>query len=88
MNQTLKQSFSEHSYMLLSRYQMDLDYFFGFGRQNENRLFFLNIDEHIKETRKLWDSLAVKPEWLTESQLVDYENRCKEFSNKANRETK
>lgn len=80
MNQAQQQQNTEYSYMLLGRYQMDLDYFFGWGHQNEKFLFFLDIKEHIEETRKLWDSLAEKPEWFTEDQLMDFEKRCSQLT--------
>lgn len=65
----------KHSYMLLARYQMDIEYFLNHGNRSERNLFFDTKEEHIEETVKLWESLEPKPEWLTAEQLTDYKSK-------------
>jgi hypothetical protein len=61
--------------MLLSRYQMDIEYFLNFGNRSERNLFFDTKEEHIEETVKLWEAIEPKPEWLTAEQLTDYKTK-------------
>jgi len=63
------------NYMLLSRYQQDIEYFLNYGNRSERNLFFDTKEEHIEETIKLWEKLEPKPEWLTFEQLTDYKTR-------------
>lgn len=64
-----------NSYMLLARYQMDIEYFLNWGNRSERVLYFGNKEEHIEETVKLWESLEEKPEWLTAEQLEEYKQQ-------------
>lgn len=64
-------------YMMLSRYQMDCNYFLGNGNGYEGHLYFKTVEEHISEMKKLWESFSEedKPEWLTMEQILDYEKK-------------
>jgi len=64
-----------HIYMMLSRLQMDCEYYLGFGNRVEKYLWGLNVPDHIAEMKKLWNSLPAdaKPEWLTMEQIETYE---------------
>ena len=66
---------NRYNYMLLSRYQQDIEYFLNHGNRSERNLFFDTKEEHIEETVKLWESLEPKPEWLTAEQLTDYKSK-------------
>lgn len=69
------------TYMMLSRLQMDNDYFLGHGNRSEsNHLWAGNVDDQIKEMKRLWNSLPAdgKPEWLSMEDILDYEKKMKE----------
>ena len=66
---------NKHIYMLLARYQTDIEYFLGHGNRSERNLYFDTKEEHIEETIKLWKSLEPKPEWLTHEQLMNYKEK-------------
>lgn len=65
----------QHEYMMLNRYQTDLDYYFGYGNRCENHLYFHSFVEHISETIKLWKKLPFKPSWLRATQLIEYKTK-------------
>lgn len=64
----------EYRYMLLSRMQMDCDYYLGNGHRHSKYLWALDETQHITAMRMLWDAFPadMKPEWLTKEQLDDY----------------
>lgn len=64
-------------YALLSRLQMDCDYFLGYGNRSENRLWANDVSSQIAKMKELHDGFAEgkKPEWLTYAQILDYETR-------------
>lgn len=59
--------------MLLSRLVSDCKYFLGCGNRSENSLWAGSVVEQIAEMKKLWNSVAEKPEWLTMEQIQEYE---------------
>ena len=62
----------KHDYMMLARYQMDLDYYLGCGNRCEKHLYFGNIVVHFREVVKLWKSLPTKPQWLRATRIIQY----------------
>lgn len=70
---------NQFNYMMLSRLQMDCDYYLGHGNRNEKVLWAGNVDDHIAEMKKLWNNLPKngKPEWLTMEDILDYEKKMK-----------
>lgn len=62
-------------YQMLSRLQMDCDYFLGNGNRAEKYLWATNVPDHIKLMRALYNSFEddKKPEWLTEQDIDNYE---------------
>lgn len=73
----------QFNYMMLSRLQMDCNAFLGTGnsRNNNNHLWGLNIQDHIKEMFKQWDIIKDKPEWIS---LKDINNYKKDMLNLKN----
>ena len=67
----------KYKYMILSRLQMDCEYFLGFGNRNKKHLFFGNVNEQINEMKKLYNELEEKPRWLTLEQIEEYEKEMK-----------
>lgn len=59
-------------YMMLGRLESDCEYYLGNGRIYGQRLWVDDAAEHIEIMRALWQSLPVKPEWLTMEQIDDY----------------
>ena len=64
-------------YQMLSRLQMDCDYFLGNGNGYEGHLYYKEVNEHCDEMEKLWNSFAEedKPEWLTMEQIKEYREK-------------
>jgi N-methylhydantoinase B/oxoprolinase/acetone carboxylase alpha subunit len=63
--------------MLLSRLQMDCNYFLGNGNRYEKHLWAGNVDDHIEMMKKIWNGFEEKPEWLSMEQIEDYERKMK-----------
>lgn len=68
---------TKFNYMLLSRLQMDCDYFLGNGNRYEKNLWAGNVDDHIEMMKKIWNGFEEKPEWLSMEQIEDYERKMK-----------
>lgn len=60
-------------YMMLSRLQMDCEYFLGYGNRHVKHLWADTVQEHIAEMKRLYKLLPVKPEWLSMDEILDYE---------------
>ena len=70
------QSEDKFRYQLLSRLQMDCNYYLGNGNRNIKHLWAENEEEQIKVMKELWNSFSDdgKPEWLTWEDILNYEN--------------
>ena len=66
---------SRFNYMMLSRLQMDCDYYLGNGQRHEKHLWAGNPIDQIKEMKDIYNKLDEKPEWLTLEQINDYEKQ-------------
>ena len=64
---------SEYNYMLLSRLQMDCEYFLNAGARNAKYLWALNEKEQIAKMKELHNGFTEKPEWLSFDQILKYE---------------
>ena len=62
-----------NEYRLLSRMAMDCNYFLGAGDRHEKFLWAGNVKDQIKTMKEIWNSLKVKPEWLTMEQIETWE---------------
>lgn len=73
-------------YMLLSRYQMDCDYFLGYGNGYEGHLYYHSVEKQIEKMKELWNSFAEneKPQWLTMEQIEKYEKDMLELRKERN----
>lgn len=62
-------------YQMLGRLKMDCDYFLGNGCGYEKHLWAGNVNDQIKEMRRLYALLeeGKKPEWLTSDDISSYE---------------
>lgn len=64
------------SYQMLSRLQSDCNYFLGNGNRNTKYLLDSNVQYHIREMKRLYNSFdnSKKPEWLTWEDILKYES--------------
>lgn len=62
-------------YQMLSRLQMDCDYFLGNGNRADKHLWTGNVPDHIKIMRALYNSFSddKKPEWISMEDIDNYE---------------
>ena len=63
-----------NEYRLLSRMMQDCEYFLGNGNRHQKFLWAGNVHDQIKTMKEIWNSLKVKPEWLTMEQIETWEN--------------
>jgi hypothetical protein len=63
----------EFRYQFLGRLIADIKYYLQTG--NTKRLHYLNVNEHIEETKKLYKTFAEdeKPQWIEYRQILKYE---------------
>lgn len=71
INEVIKNQKNE--YMLLGRLQMDCNYYLGAGNRNSKHLWAGTPEEQIEKMKELYSKLVVKPEWLSEKNISDYE---------------
>lgn len=77
------ESAQQFEYMMLDRLRTDCNYFLI--HPVEKHLWAGSIDEQIKEMKRLWNLLKVKPEWLTMEQIDEYKREMEEvFYNRKN----
>ena len=63
------------NYMMLDRLKSDCEYYLGYGGRNKNSLWAHDEQAQIDKMRELYDSLKIKPEWLTMDQIDEYAAR-------------
>lgn len=64
------------NYMLLGRLQSDCEYYLSYGGINAKRNLWAHDEQaQIDKMRELYDSLPIKPEWLTREQIEEYAAR-------------
>ena len=63
------------SYMMLDRLKSDCEYYLGYGGRNKKSLWAHDEQAQIDKMRELYDSLTIKPEWLTMEQIDEYAAR-------------
>ena len=60
-------------YQLLDRCKQDCEYFLGNGNKNEKFLWGKNVKDHIAKMRELYNIVPLEPEWLSMSDISNYE---------------
>ena len=71
INEVIKNQKSE--YMLLGRLQMDCNYYLGAGNRNSKHLWAGTPKEQIEKMKEMYSKIVVKPEWISEKNISDYE---------------
>lgn len=66
-------------YQLLDRLKSDCLYYLGYGNRSNKYLWALNVNDHIKKMKGLYNSFDddKKPEWLSYDQILKFEQRMK-----------
>lgn len=59
--------------MMLSRLQMDCEYYLGNGNRHPKHLWAGNEDRQIAEMKRLYRALIVKPKWISMKDIKGYE---------------
>lgn len=67
----------KYDYMMLDRLRMDCDYFLGYGNAFLGHLYYKDIETHINEMIKIYESFSEfeKPKWITREDIDDYKKR-------------
>lgn len=82
MNMQLIQLNSQmpYKYRMLGRLQFDCEsYLYGLA-PGTHRLWAGNIDDQIKTMKSIYESLEVKPDWITMEQIEEYEKQMKRIT--------
>jgi Large polyvalent protein-associated domain 11 len=63
------------NYMMLGRLKSDCEYFLNYGGGSLRNLYYGDIEKHITEMKKLWNSFPEneKPDWLSYEDIEKYE---------------
>lgn len=63
------------NYMMLDRLRCDCDYYLNYGGRNAKSLWAKDEQKQIDKMREIYDSLKIKPKWLTMEQIDEYAAR-------------
>lgn len=66
-------------YMLLSRCEVDCEYYLSYGNRHSKHLWADNVDDHIETMKVLYNSFTddLKPEWINLEKIEEYEKEMK-----------
>jgi len=67
------ESRDQFNYMMLGRLRDDNEYFLHMGAGSPRTLWAGNVKDQIKEMKKIYNSLKVKPKWITMADINKYE---------------
>lgn len=62
-------------YRLLGRLQQDCEYYLGAGNRSKKHLWALDETLQIQKMKELYQSVPVKPEWITLEAIKEYEEK-------------
>ena len=63
------------NYMMLDRLKSDCEYYLCYGGRNAKSLWAHDEQRQIDKMREIYDSLKIKPKWLTMEQIDEYAAR-------------
>ena len=84
MKLSIKESKQEHDYNLLGRLVSDCKYYLGGGYGAEKHLWAKSVEDQIAKMKEIYNSLDVKPEWLTMQDIEHYEKEMKKVKSSKN----
>ena len=70
---------NKFNYMMLSRLQMDMNYYLNRDTpayKIEKHLWAGNLKDQIKEMKRLFDVIPIKPDWITLNEIKQYEKEA------------
>lgn len=67
-------------YMTLDRLRTDCEYFLGNGNGYLGNLYYKDVDKHIEEMKKIYESFSneEKPEWISLEDIDNYKQKMNE----------
>ena len=69
-------AYDRFNYMMLDRLRCDCEYYLGHGGINaKHSLWAKDEQKQIDKMREIYDSLKIKPKWLTMEQIDEYAAR-------------
>ena len=68
-------AYDRFNYMMLDRLKSDCEYYLGYGGRNAKSLWAHDEQKQIDKMREIYDSLKIKPKWLTMEQIDEYAAR-------------
>lgn len=69
-------AYNRFNYMMLDRLRCDCEYYLGYGGRNaKHSLWAHDEQKQIDKMREIYDSLKIKPKWLTMEQIDEYAAR-------------
>ena len=70
----------KYDYMMLDRLRTDCEYFLGNGNGYLGHLYYKDIDKHIEEMKKIYESFSneEKPEWMSLEDIDNYKQKMNE----------
>ena len=79
---------NKYNYMMLDRLRMDCDYFLGNGNGFAGHLYYKDVDKHIEEMKKIYNSFSEeeKPEWINLKDIDNYKTQMNEMLEKNSEE--
>lgn len=79
---------NKHNYMFLDRLKSDCDYFLGNGNGYLGHLYYKDVDKHIDEMRKIYNSFSEeeRPEWISLEDIDHYHEKMTEILEKEDNE--
>ena len=63
------------NYMMLDRLKSDCEYYLCYGGRNAKSLWAHDEQRQIDKMREIYDSLKIKPEWMTMDKIDEYAAR-------------
>lgn len=75
-------------YMMLDRLRTDCEYFLGNGNGYLGNLYYKDVDKHIEEMKKIYESFSneEKPEWISLEDIDNYKQKMNEMIEKGEEE--
>lgn len=75
-------------YMMFDRLRTDCDYFLGNGNGYLGHLYYKDVDKHIEEMKKIYESFTdeEKPEWISLEDIENYKEKMNEILEKSEEE--
>ena len=84
MKLAIKENAQENKYQLLGRLVSDCKYYLGGGYGAEKHLWAKSVEDQIAKMKEIYNSLDVKPEWLTMQDIEHYEKEMKKVKSSKN----